>query len=180
VAARVFLERPSTRRERDFVDAALRSRALHRGFVTVPATPADYDDYLRRARRGSHASFFVVDSGSRDLAGVVDVNDITYGGEPSARLGYYAFAPHAGLGFMREGVALVIDRAFRDLKLARLDANVQPANRRSLAFAAGLGFTRDGTARGYLKIGTRWRDHERWTLLARDWRSADYVAGARA
>jgi ribosomal-protein-alanine N-acetyltransferase len=165
------LERPSARRERDFVDAALRSRALHRGFVAVPGTPAEYHDYLRRARRGNQQSFFVVDESSRDLAGVVDVSDIERGAESSGRLGYYAFAPLAGTGRMREGVALAIDCAFRDLKLARLDASVQPGNRRSLKFAARLGFARDGTARGYLKIGTRWRDHERWTLLARDWHS---------
>lgn len=171
MAARVFLERPSANRERDFVAAALRSRALHRGFVTVPAGPAEYRDYLRRAQHGDQASFFVVEKESRDLAGVVDVNDIEHGAEPKGRLGYYAFAPLAGLGFMREGVALVIDRAFDELKLARLDANVQPHNRRSLEFAARLGFRRDGAGRGYLKIGTRWRDHERWTLLARDWRS---------
>ena len=171
MAASVFLERPSARRERDFVHAALRSRALHRGFVAVPATAAEYHDYLRRSRRGNQKSFFVVDLESRDLAGVVDVNDIKPGGEPSGRLGYYAFAPAAGTGLMREGVALAIDRAFRDFRLARLDANVQPGNHRSLKFATRLGFTRDGTARSYLKIGTRWRDHERWTLLARDWHS---------
>jgi ribosomal-protein-alanine N-acetyltransferase len=171
VAERVFLERPSPRRERDFVDAALRSRALHRGFVAVPATAAEYHYYLRRARRGHQESFFVVDLESHDLAGVVDVNDIKPGGEPAGRLGYYAFAPAAGTGLMREGVALVIDRAFRALSLARLDANVQPGNQRSLEFAAQLGFARDGTARSYVKIGTRWRDHERWTLLARDWQS---------
>jgi len=169
VSARVLLERPSACRERDFVAAALRSRALHRGFVAVPATRAEYHDYLWRARRGNQELFFVVDSESRALAGVIDVNDIEHGALPSGRLGYYAFAPAAGTGLMRQGVMLAIDRVFRELKLARLDANVQPGNRRSLKFAAQLGFARDGTARSYLKIGTRWRDHERWTLLARDW-----------
>ena len=176
MTARVFLESPSARRERDFVAAALRSRALHRGFVAVPSTPAQFHDYLRRGRRCNHASFFVVDSGSRDLAGVVDVIDITHDAARSGRLGYYAFAPLAGLGLMREGVVLAIDVAFRDLELERLDANVQPGNRRSLELAARLGFTRDGAARAYLKIGTRWRDHERWTLLARDWRSSRHAA----
>ena len=169
MAARVYLERPSARRERDFVAAALRSRTLHRGLVAVPATPAEYQGYLRRSRRGNHESYFVVDAGSGGLAGVVDINDIVDGACPTGRLGYYAFAPLAGTGLMREGVALVIDRAFRNLKLERLEANVQPGNRRSLTFAGQLGFTRDGTARGYLKIGNRWRDHERWALLARDW-----------
>jgi len=46
----VRLERPNARRERDFLDAALRSRALHRGFVIAAATPTEYRDYLSRTR----------------------------------------------------------------------------------------------------------------------------------
>jgi ribosomal-protein-alanine N-acetyltransferase len=76
--------------------------------------------------------------------------------------------PHAGKGLLLEGLTLVINLAFRDLGLHRLEANVQSGNRRSLALVKGLGFRREGTARGYLKIGNRWRDHERWALLKDD------------
>ena len=33
------------------------------------------------------------------------------------------------------------------------------------------GFRRQGHSRRYLKIARRWRDHERWALLAAEWRS---------
>ena len=79
--------------------------------------------------------------------------------------------PHAGFGFMREGLRLVIGRAFREVGLHRLEANIQSGNRRSIALVEGLGFTREGNARGFLKIGNRWRDHERWALLKEEWRS---------
>jgi ribosomal-protein-alanine N-acetyltransferase len=72
---------------------------------------------------------------------------------------------------MREGLRLVVDYAFRELGLHRLEANVQPGNSRSLALVETLKFKREGTARGFLKIGTRWRDHERWALLKEDWRA---------
>ncbi|MBW8878969.1 MAG: GNAT family N-acetyltransferase [Acidobacteria bacterium] len=52
-----------------------------------------------------------------------------------------------------------------------LEANIQPENRPSLALVARLGFTREGLSRRYLKIGGRWRDHERWAILAEDWRA---------
>ena len=71
---------------------------------------------------------------------------------------------------MAEGLALVIGRAFGELGLHRLEANVRRANRRSIALVRGLGFHREGVARGYLKIGGRWQDHERWALLKEDWR----------
>jgi ribosomal-protein-alanine N-acetyltransferase len=167
--SRVYLERPSARHERHYLDAAHRSRALHRGFVVTPSKPAEYQDYLRRTRRANQESFFVIAADTGDLAGVVNVNDIVRYSEQSGRIGYYAFVPHAGTGLLREGLVCVVNLAFRELALHRLEASIQPANRRSLALVASLGFQREGTARGYLKIGGRWRDHERWALLKGDW-----------
>lgn len=168
---RVRLERPSARREREYLQAVLRSRALHRGYVVAGSTPREYHAYLRRARRENQESFFVVCADSGELAGVININDIVRHAELSGRLGYYAFVPHAGSGLMREGLRLVISRAFNELALHRLEANIQPGNRRSIALVEGLGFVREGKARGFLKIGNRWRDHERWALLKEDWRS---------
>lgn len=166
--ARVHLEQPSARREREFLDGVLRSRALHRGFVVPPATPHEYRQYLRRSRRDSQESFFVIAPQSNVLAGVINVNDIVRYAEQSARLGYYAFAPLAGTGLMFAGLSLVVRVAFRELGLHRLEANIQRNNVRSIALVEGLGFKREGTARGFLKIGNRWRDHERWALLKDD------------
>lgn len=169
---RVRLERPSARRERDFLAAALRSRTLHRGYVVTAATPDEYRRYLTCVRRANQESFFVVDAESGELAGVININDIVRNSELSGRLGYYAFVPHAGKGAMREGLVLVIERAFREVGLHRLEANIQPGNDRSIALVESLCFRREGTARGFLKIGTRWRDHERWALLKEEWRRA--------
>jgi ribosomal-protein-alanine N-acetyltransferase len=138
--------------------------------VTTAATHEEYRDYLRRARRKNQESFFVVIAETGELAGVVNINEIVRYSEQSGRLGYYAFAPHAGSGLMAEGLALVIGRAFSELGLHRLEANVRRENRRSIALVRALGFRREGVARGYLKIGGRWQDHERWALLKEDWR----------
>ena len=166
---RVRLERPAPRHEQEYLAGVRRSRALHRGFVTAAATPSEYRDYLRRCRRRNQESFFVVRNDSGALVGVINVNEIVRYGFQSAYLGYYAFARHAGQGFMREGLTLVIDRAFGALGLHRLEANIQPANGRSIALVRALGFRLEGFSRRYLKIGGRWRDHERWALLADEW-----------
>jgi ribosomal-protein-alanine N-acetyltransferase len=67
---------------------------------------------------------------------------------------------------MREGLALVVRHAFRSLKLHRLEANIQPANVGSIALVKSLRFEREGYSPRYLKIGGRWRDHERWAIRA--------------
>ena len=177
--ARVHIERPSARREREFLGAVLRSRALHRGFVAAPSTPSEYRAYVRRSRGDSQESFFVIERDSDALAGVINVNDIVRYAQLSGRLGYYAFVPWAGTGLMHDGLRRVVSVAFRELRLHRLEANIQHSNVRSVALVERLGFKREGTARGYLKIGNRWRDHERWALLKEDWYRASQ-AGARA
>ena len=85
------------------------------------------------------------------------------------RLGYAAGKTYAGNGYMREGIDLVLRRAFADLKLHRIEANIQPGNATSLALAGGAGFRREGFSPRYLKIGGRWRDHERWAILVEEW-----------
>jgi ribosomal-protein-alanine N-acetyltransferase len=67
---------------------------------------------------------------------------------------------------MTEAVGLVVRDAFRRLRLHRLEANVQPGNRASIRLVRRLGFRREGYSPRYLKIQGRWRDHERWALLA--------------
>jgi ribosomal-protein-alanine N-acetyltransferase len=103
---------------------------------------------------------------SGGIAGVININDVIRGAFQSATLGYYAFSPYAGMGLMREGMLLVLNHAFRTLKLHRLEANIQPGNRASIALARKCGFVREGFSRRYLKIRGRWQDHERWALLA--------------
>jgi [ribosomal protein S5]-alanine N-acetyltransferase len=164
--SRVRLTTPTARWSREFLAAVRRSRRLHAPWVWPPSTPTAYRAYLRRLRRPTHAGYLVCRRESGELVGVVNVSEIVRGAFRSAYLGYYTFAPHARQGLMTEAVARVIDTAFRRLGLHRLEANVQPGNRASLRLVRRLGFRREGYSPRYLKIGGRWRDHERWAILA--------------
>lgn len=88
----------------------------------------------------------------------------------SGYLAYYIGASHAGQGYMTEALQLMLRTAFRTLRLHRVEANIQPGNRASIALVERAGFRREGYSRRYLKIARRWRDHERWALLAEEWR----------
>ncbi len=171
--------RPARRRDADrFLAAVEDSRLLHRGWVEPPATPSGYAAYIARFGRPgvdpatlSHYGFLVLRVTDEALLGVFNFSEIVRSSYQSAYLGYYAFAPYQGEGYMAEAMVLALDAAFRNMKLHRVEANIQPSNQPSLDLVRRTGFTREGIARRYLRIGGRWRDHERWAMLAEDWRA---------
>lgn len=162
---RIELERPTLLREQEFLEAVRHSRKLHKGLVAPPSTAERYRAYLNGLRAENREGFFVVVTRTDTLAGVITISEIVRGAFQSAYLGYYALEPHAGEGYLREGLQRVMAHAFGELKLHRLEANIQPGNTRSLALAKGLGFKREGYSPRYLKVCGRWRDHERWAFV---------------
>jgi ribosomal-protein-alanine N-acetyltransferase len=166
---RVALRPLDAKDERDFVAAVRRSRALHRPWVHPPSTVRSFRAYLVRSGSGANRTFAARLRRSGEIVGVVSISEIVRGAFESAYLGYYAFEPHAGKGLMLEAVALVVEHAFRSLKLHRLEANIQPGNKDSIALVKRLGFKREGYSPRYLKIGGRWQDHERWAVLREEW-----------
>jgi ribosomal-protein-alanine N-acetyltransferase len=61
----------------------------------------------------------------------------------------------------------LVKKAFSEVQLHRLEANIQPENLASVALVRACGFVQEGYSRRYLKIRGRWRDHERWAILAK-------------
>ena len=154
-----------------FLAAVRRSRAMHRNWISPKArTRAAFAKYLKKFETGPHHGFLIIHRATGDIVGVININDVVRVNFQSASVGYYAFVPHAGQGLMREGLLLVLHHAFRKLKLHRIEANIQRTNRPSLALAKSCGFVREGFSRRLAKICGRWKDHERWAILAEDFR----------
>ena len=148
-----------------------RSRSLHRPWVYPGTSSREFEAYLRRQRTDRHLGFFICERGTRALVGVANLNEVVRGDFQSAYLGYYAFARYVGNGYMYEGVGLVLRQAFTSVGLHRVEVNIQSENHRSIALARKLGFVRERRSRRYLKVGGRWRNHERLALLVEGWRA---------
>ena len=71
---------------------------------------------------------------------------------------------------MRAALPIVIDHAFDDLGLHRLEADADPRNARSLRLLEDLGFTREGYLRERHLIGGERQDSVLFGLLRSDWR----------
>jgi len=171
----VLVRHPANADRAAFLAAARASRRLHGSWVRAPDTPATFSAYVKRygdaGPRANHAGLLAIRRADGALVGALNFSNIVCGPFRNACLGYYAFAPLAGQGYMAEALARALDFAFGKLRLHRVEVNVQPANRRSVALVTRTGFAREGHSRRYLKIGGRWRDHVRFAMLAEDWRA---------
>ena len=165
---RVSLRHLTARDREEFLERVHASRKLHGRWVSAPADAEAFAAYLRRTKGPDLESLLVCRQEDGAIAGVYNIGQIFYGPFCSAYLGYYGFAPFAGQGYMHEGLRLVLRYAFGPLGLHRLEANIQPENGRSVALVSGAGFRLEGLSPRYLKIAGRWRDHERWAILAEE------------
>jgi [ribosomal protein S5]-alanine N-acetyltransferase len=147
------------------------SRRLHHPWSS-PATDLDaFADVLARAESEEYDVQLARLRKTGEIVGYFALSQIVRLGFQSAYIGYDGSAPHAGRGYMTEGLELMLRRVFRVLRLHRVEANIQPGNTRSRALVERCGFRLEGFSPRYLKIGGRWRDHERWAMTVEDWRS---------
>jgi ribosomal-protein-alanine N-acetyltransferase len=168
---RVFLRAPGRSDRDEFIELMRGSRSFHRPWATAPTDDESFLAYLADARRPDFEAMLVCRRDDLAIVGFFNLSQIARGSLQSAYLGYAVGQPFAHQGYMRDGMELVLRTAFTMLRLHRVEANIQPGNHASISLARGSGFRREGFSPRYLKIAGRWRDHERWAILAEDWRA---------
>lgn len=102
-----------------------------------------------------------------------------------ADIGYALGAAHQGRGLMHEALAAVVDlafdhrpgAAFDDLRLNRLEADVDPRNAASCRSLERLGFRLEGTLRERWWVAGEVSDSAIYGLLHADWRARPAASG---
>lgn len=169
---RVFLRPPLKRDAAEFIAVNRRSASFNRGLASPPTRADQFDAFLKRNKRPDAACFLICRTDDNAIMGSIALSQIFRGGFLSAYLGYQIGEEFSRKGYMTEAIQLMLRHAFVNLKLHRLEANIQPGNVASIALVKRAGFVREGYSQRYLKICGRWRDHERWAILAEDWRKS--------
>lgn len=157
----------------EFSGRARESRELHRPWLFPPTDREGYAAYAGTLIEDPARAGFLVcerhaagDPADGAIAGFININNIVLGGFRCGAVGYGAFAHAAGRGLMSEGLGLVVAHAFGPLGLHRLEVNIQPDNRASIALVRRAGFRLEGFSPDFLHIDGAWRDHERWAITA--------------
>ena len=167
----VFLRAPAKADQTEFIALNRTSKRFHRGLVSPPTTPEQFADFFKRSNTRTSKSLFICLVTDGSITGAISLSQIFRGGFQNAYMGYFVSAGHAVQGYMTEALQLTLRYAFMDLKLHRLEANIQPGNVPSIALVKRAGFILEGYSQRYLKICGRWRDHERWAITVEGWKS---------
>jgi ribosomal-protein-alanine N-acetyltransferase len=168
---RVVLRPPTMADQDEFIARMRASRSVHRPWIYMPETPERYVAYLARVDDPRAALYLACRKQDGAIVGFLNISEIVRGSFKCAFLGYGGVAEFAGNGYMTEAMRLLLRDAFTRLELHRLEANIQPGNTRSIALARRCGFELEGFSPRYLKVGGRWRDHERWAIRSETWRN---------
>lgn len=102
------------------------------------------------------------------LIGNVALMDVSRGLFQNAYLGYNIFNTHWRQGYGKEAVKLALDLGFDELKLHRIEAGIDPQNKRSLYLARTLGMRREGKKSRALFINNQWVDIMIYALTVED------------
>ena len=165
----VILRRMTGHHQEEFTELARKSAELHDLWIYAPKTAAEFSEYLQRFDGITAECTLICRRESDEIAGFVSISEIIRGPYQRATVGYGVFAPSERQGYMTEGFDLVFRYAFRDLKLHRLEADIQPENKASLCFAEKVGFKREGFSIGLVCIKGSWKNHERWAISSDMW-----------
>lgn len=103
------------------------------------------------------------------VAGEVNLNHVIRGAMQSCTVGYWIDEQHAGNGYTVEGVALVLQFAFEQLNLHRVEICIVPRNYRSRRVVEKLQIREEGLALRYLEINGTWEDHIRYGMTSEEW-----------
>jgi ribosomal-protein-alanine N-acetyltransferase len=133
-------------------------------YFTAEAQRAIVAKELEAYAREATLPMVILDGGGR-LAGRIYLNGITRGAFQSASVGYWVSQARGGRGLASAAVAEVIEVAFKDLGLHRLQAETLLYNVPSQRVLTRNGFKPFGVAPSYLEIAGEWQDHIMFQLL---------------
>lgn len=165
------IREPEAQDESQFLQVMLHSRALHEPWVKAPLTAEEFSAYLTRSQLPNQKSYIAF--AAEKIVGVFNLSEIVRGGFQNAYLGFYANIEKAGSGYMSKALKLVLQKAFSELGLHRVEANIQPENISSIHLVQSNGFRKEGFSPHYLKIGEKWCDHERWAITVEDFQPSE-------
>ena len=163
--------------------AALTTAEVSRFISPPPASVRGFEHFISRTHReraaGTYACFAVVPDGETAAVGLFQIRRLE-GKDGVAEWGFILGQAYWGTGLFLAGAELVIDFAFSEMGLHRLEARASLANGRGNGALAKLGAGREAVLRQAFDRFGQWHDQALWGVLRDDWRDGRRVARSRS
>ncbi|ERI90481.1 acetyltransferase, GNAT family [Clostridiales bacterium oral taxon 876 str. F0540] len=151
---------------RELLDYYIRNRehlkafepARDETFYTLEFQKRDLIENYRQFLNGVVANFGIFKNGK--FIGKIRISNIVMGVFRNAFVGYSIDKDEQGRGYMKEALKLVLDYAFNELGLHRIEATTLVDNTKSQSVLLACGFKEIGISEKYLFINGKWRDHK--------------------
>lgn len=127
-------------------------------FYTLDVQKQSLIENYREFIKGQGAHFGIYKDSF--MIGRIRINNVIQGVFKSAFIGYSIDERYQGNGYMREAVNLVLNYAYKEFGLHRIEATTLVDNTKSQRVLEACGFTELGICKNYLLINGKWRDHK--------------------
>lgn len=165
---KIFI-RPFTQED---VDARLKLQTENRHFFemysmtrqdnyyTVEGQRELIEEYDNNFKNDQEYNFGIFTTADKKLIGTISLFQVIRGSLQSAFIGYFIDKENNGKGYATEAVKWIVEFAFTNLNLHRIEAGVMPHNLGSIRVLEKAGFHKEGLAVKNVKINGKWEDHQ--------------------
>lgn len=129
-------------------------------FYTLEAQQERIKSFQKDWQGDESYQFGILKKEDDKLIGTINLFQVLRGSLQSAFIGYFLDQQHNGKGYTTEAAQLVVQYAFVELNLHRIEAGVMPHNIGSIRVLEKAGFHKEGIAIKNVKINGKWEDHQ--------------------
>ena len=162
--------------------AMLTSEEVSRFISPPPSTVEGFERFIAWAHAqrlaGNHVCFAVVPAGSDTAVGLFQVRQLEPG-FATAEWGFVLGSGFWGTGIFQECARLMVDFAFDELEVHRLEARSCVRNGRGNGALRKMGAIQEGVLRRSFLRNGKYLDQILWSILREEWRQAKAVWGPK-
>jgi [ribosomal protein S5]-alanine N-acetyltransferase len=129
-------------------------------FYTIEGQLKRIEKLIEDMERDQGYYFGIFKNDDDFLIGTINLFQVLRGDLQSAFIGYFLDKSQNGKGYTTEAVNLLVNYAFNELKLHRIEAGVMPHNSASIRVLEKAGFHKEGIAKKNVRINGKWEDHQ--------------------
>ncbi|MGG2025602.1 GNAT family protein [Gottfriedia sp. S16(2024)] len=173
VGNNIYLRQLEVADAEDFLSYEVRNREFFKpftyikdeSFYTLEAQQDRIKSYKEKSDNDLYYGFGIFLKETNAFIGFTMLAEVLRGDLQSCFVGYSLDEQQNGKGYTTEAAKLVVEYAFNELKLHRIEAGVMPHNIGSIRVLEKAGFHKEGIAKKNVRINGKWEDHQMLAII---------------